>query len=378
MIFVYFFGWNFLFWIVGYSTLVKIGSIRQISRVHSHGTIPDVALDDSCDVREQQIFADTSDADRHNRELQIAIGDSEVGNNDTTCTGESPETESHDEPENMSCIRLFVNALIKTVSSPGFVAMILGFVTACIPPLRDALFEQGGALRFFGSAMESLGSASSSVGTLVVAASLVHQASEDEIMEDRNSNAEDSAMEKSCSNINPNNDGTAGNTTRKRTSNVECSTLNEEQLDHIIDPQGFIHRRASLSQIGSMVRRRSSLALASIRLRKPTVRMHCWFIASRLIVTPALICAVIVAMDCGGVLAGIPNLAKMVVIINAGLPGAQLVVITLKSKGFTDSASIIAKVYLPSYLLSAITIAAWTSVGLLVSIPKDSGTSICR
>jgi hypothetical protein len=222
--------------------------------------------------------------------------------------------------------------------------------------------------------MESLGSASSSVGTIVVAASLVHQASEDDIEEAHNSNAEDNIMATSGSNI----DGIAANTTRKRTSNVQCSVLNEEQVLDNIGPRGSLHKRPSLPQIGSMIRRRSSLALAAIRRRNPTVRMHSWFIASRLIVSPALICAVIVAMDCGGVLAGIPDLAKMVVIINAGLPGAQLVVITLKSKGFTDSASIVAKVYLPSYLLSAITTAAWTSVALFVSIPKDSGASFCR
>ena len=82
-------------------------------------------------------------------------------------------------------------------------------------------------------------------------------------------------------------------------------------------------------------------------------------------------------MDCGGILSGIPDLAKMVVIVNAGLPGAQLIVITLKSKGLSDSASIVAKVYLPSYLLSAFTIAAWTSIGLLLSIPDENGKSFC-
>ncbi|KAL3936509.1 MAG: hypothetical protein SGARI_002529 [Bacillariaceae sp.] len=51
--------------------------------------------------------------------------------------------------------------------------MVLAFITACIPPLQQALFEPGGALRFFGSAMEALGTASSPISTMVVAASLV-------------------------------------------------------------------------------------------------------------------------------------------------------------------------------------------------------------
>lgn len=368
MIFVYFFGWNFLFWALGYTTLVDIGSKRQISKAHSHGTIPDVPLDDSFDIRDEQISVDTSDTGGNNdRELQMTAGE-------TMHTNELPVRESQNETEKNSCISFFVKALIKTISSPGFVAMILGFVTACIPPMQDALFEQGGLLRFFGSAMESLGSASSSVGTIVVAASLVHQANEDDIEEAHNSNAQDNIIATSGSNI----DCIAANTTLKRTPKVQCSILSEEQVVDNIDTRGSLARRSSLPQIGSMIRRRSSLALAAIRRRKHTVRMHSWFITSRLIVSPALICAVIVAMDCRGILAEIPDLAKMVVIINAGLPGAQLVVITLKSKGFTDSASIVAKVYLPSYLLSAFTIAAWTSVALFVSIPKDSGASFCR
>ena len=65
--------------------------------------------------------------------------------------------------------RLFATALIQTLKSPGFISMMLGFITACIQPLSNALFSQGGALRFLGSALESLGRASSSIGTLVVA-----------------------------------------------------------------------------------------------------------------------------------------------------------------------------------------------------------------
>ncbi len=67
---------------------------------------------------------------------------------------------------------------------------------------------------------------------------------------------------------------------------------------------------------------------------------------------------------------------KMIVIVNAGLPGAQIVVLTLKAKGLSDSASIVAKVYLPSYLLSIITIAGWTSLGLVIS--REGGTSFCK
>ena len=118
--------------------------------------------------------------------------------------------------------------------------------------------------------------------------------------------------------------------------------------------------------------------MAAIRRRKPTIRMHTWFIFSRLIITPAIVCLIIIAMDCGGVLDNIPNLAmaKMVIIVKPA--GAQLIVLTLKSKGLSDSASIVAKVYLPSYLLSVVTIAAWASLGLIISVPRADGTSFCK
>ena len=92
--------------------------------------------------------------------------------------------------------------------------------------------------------------------------------------------------------------------------------------------------------------------------------------------TPAIVCLIILAMDCGSILDAVPNMAKMVVIVNSGLPGAQLIVLTLKAKGLSDSASIVAKVYLPSYLLSVITIAAWTSIGLLIS--SYDSTEFCK
>lgn len=87
-------------------------------------------------------------------------------------------------------------------------------------------------------------------------------------------------------------------------------------------------------------------------------------------------------MDCGGVLDRIdgPSLAmaKMVIIVNAGLPGAQLIILTLKSKGLSESASVVARVYLPSYILSIITIAAWSSIGLMISVPREDGTLFCK
>ena len=57
--------------------------------------------------------------------------------------------------------------------------------------------------------------------------------------------------------------------------------------------------------------------------------------------------------------------AKLVVLINSCLPGAQMIVVLLKSEEeLADSAQAVASVYLPSYLISCVTIAAWSSIGL--------------
>lgn len=60
-------------------------------------------------------------------------------------------------------------------------------------------------------------------------------------------------------------------------------------------------------------------------------RLLVWFILSRLLISPALIVAAIVGLDCGGHVPGVLDLAKLVVIITACLPGALIVVVLLKS-----------------------------------------------
>lgn len=378
MIFIYFFAWNLLYWILGYPTLVAAGQKRQSSDNSLSVTEPHLPVD-SFKSEEPEVKIDVHDVEDGNDQKSIgdAISNDYEGANKVEDQLRDEQIQSTNEAREgvKSCIRLFGNALIQTVKSPGFIAMLLGFITACITPLRDALFSPGGALRFFGSAMESLGNASSSVGTLVVAASLVHQAKDDgtPLAENADTAINESQEASHANECDATKFGTASeNTARKRVHGEASISNTEPTQQHSKDPRASMRRRrSSISQM-------SSKAIAAIRLRKPTIRMHAWFIVSRLIVSPALVCAVIIAMDCGGVLDGVPNMAKMVVIVNAGLPGAQLIVLTLKSKGLSDSASIVAQVYLPSYLLSVITIAAWASLGLMISVPREDGTSFCK
>jgi hypothetical protein len=104
-----------------------------------------------------------------------------------------------------------------------------------------------------------------------------------------------------------------------------------------------------------------------------------WYIFSRLIATPAVVTGIIVGLDCSGWIDMVPNLAKLVVIINSSLPGALIVVVLLQQQNtLSNAAMVVAKVYLPTYLLSIITIAGWTALGLWVTIPDEEGNTICH
>jgi len=71
--------------------------------------------------------------------------------------------------------------------------------------------------------------------------------------------------------------------------------------------------------------------------------------------------------------------AKLVIIVNSALPGALIVIVLLKSKEeMTETASAVAKVYLPSYLLSIFTIAAWTAVGMWMTLSNKDGQTVCQ
>lgn len=352
MIFVYFFAWNLLYWIIGYPTLVAAGKKRQMMNDTTEPHNPPLDTTTTFSNEEIQVKIDiegNNEEQQSNNSTAASIPD---GTDDNIAPTLDDQNESEARNRFKGFLTLLINAIIQTLKSPGFVAMVLGVITACIPPLRDALFETGGPLRFLGSALQSLGSAGASVGTLVVAASLVHQADAGE-----NSPAQSSDdTEVGTMNVSTSNNDNGHSTSMGSATNFRESTR---------------RRRSSLSQLSTRV-------MNAIKKRKPTLPMHFWFCVSRLIVTPAIVCLLIIAGDCGGILDGFPNLAKLVVIVNSCLPGAQLIVITLKSRGLSESASIVAQVYLPSYLLSVVTIAAWTALGLIITTPSEDGSSFCN
>ncbi len=360
MIFCYFFSWSFIFWSFGNRQLMQAASKRneEIHTINEElaNDIPatkDVELEDqgcgkSVETGETTYRGkDDASEERHSSEEEPI----EARNENTIVT--TVVTSLEEQEQQLSMMQSICSALKQTVTSAGFIAMMAAFVTACIPPLQKALFEAGEPLRFLGSALETLGIASSPISTMVVAASLVPP----------------------------------------RPHCPEQSSEYEEQLNNIVDENpgmsdpnfGPYRRRPQRSSRFQNFRRSfrngSMRVIQAVPRSTPEmIRLHVWFCLSRLVLTPAVIVGLILALDCNGnLLSGVPNLAKLVIIVNSALPGALIVIVLLKSKDeMAETAAAVAKVYLPSYLLSIVTIAAWTAVGLWLTLPDDDGLTVCQ
>lgn len=293
-------------------------------------------------------------------ECEVIETSRETSPDDSITNGRNARQEEKTKPPTTAWTHM-KQALVQTFTSPGFIALLTGFVTGCIAPLQSALFDSGGALSFLGSSIITLGNASPPVSTIVVAASLVPPSSFSSARQQEGNgdqeNGEDVPVVESPIMSDPNY-GPRQTQLRQR-------------------------RQSSLSRIGRSVRRRSSRFLSrvvtSTRSNPEMRRLLLWFILSRLIIAPAVVVGIITGLECGGWLRNIPDLAKLVVIVNSCVPGAQVIVVILKSQSeLADTAAAVAKIYLPSYLLSIVTIAAWTAVGLYVTLPDASGMTVCQ
>jgi hypothetical protein len=344
MIFIYFFSWSLAFWSFGHPQLMQAAKMGEKSSTEASVT---TKVDEGFTTMHTTTDEETKQDDDEQERLGTSENKLQAHDDDNTQGNEEPDS---------TVFQNVCNAIKQTTTSPGFIALALAFITACIPPLQRALFEPGAPLRFLGSAVETLGMASSPISTMIVAASLVPPSPErddDDIDENDDSPVIDENPGMTDPNFGP---------YRRRQRGLQSSS-----------------RR--LHEFRRSMRSGSKRLLHAIPRSSPEMkRLHLWFCLSRLILSPAVIVGLIVALDCGtGWLNGVPNLAKLVIIINSALPGALIVVVILKSEEeMAETAAAVAKVYLPSYLLSIITIAAWTAVGLWLTLPDDDGNSVCQ
>lgn len=235
---------------------------------------------------------------------------------------------------------LFVLKVTKDVFlSPGFIILILAFITACIKPLQTALFKPGGHLRVIGSTLEAFSNAGALFATIVVAAALA------------DSRGKEEAKLRSTVPINEDIDESIELVESKK----DDSFQSKKKCNNIL-----LYR---LMQLGDHLSR-----IINGIVNSPTFKIQVWHILSRLFVTPALIFVILLMLDCK---VDLSPTAKLVLLVNSSLPGALIVVVILKANGFTKSASIVSQTYLPSYALSVITTAVWTSLGMAVFSDSD-------
>lgn len=366
MIFMYFFSWSLAFWSFGNARLMDAGT----KSTSSEGMPSVTNENETSNLDLSFVYEDQNDARKDNSALNLTGNippEDSSGDRFEECKLKDDEEIKKERngglggttPEANTLNSSFCRAIQKTMTSPGFLAMIAGVVTALIPPLKSAMFDGGGALRFFGSAVETLGTATTSISTMVVAASLVppHRQGRDETGFKNGDIIHEDNPAMSDPNFGP--------FTRRKIDDNE-------------------RRRSSrLQDFRTSIQRGSVRILQAMPRSSPEMkRMHVWFCLAKLILSPAIVVGMILALDCSGsegLLEDVPNLAKLVIIINSALPGALIVIVLLKSKEeMADTAAAVAKVYMPSYLLSILTIAAWTAVGLWITLPDDDGLTICQ
>eukprot|EP00546_Thalassionema_frauenfeldii_P004132 CAMPEP_0178926248 /NCGR_PEP_ID=MMETSP0786-20121207/18415_1 /TAXON_ID=186022 /ORGANISM="Thalassionema frauenfeldii, Strain CCMP 1798" /LENGTH=366 /DNA_ID=CAMNT_0020601325 /DNA_START=518 /DNA_END=1615 /DNA_ORIENTATION=- len=365
MIFCYFLSWSIAFFSFGNRALIgKTGGDKndnQQKLQHRNDEDEETTSHQNVMYDDNPFEITNVELSSHNKSSTSDGEEEMVASDDTgnkTRNGDDTSRNNRiEKTNNADKLSRFIKSIMlitkETITSPGFVAMGLGIVTACIPTLQRALFEAEGVLRFLGSAVEMLGIAGAPISTIVAAAALVPPRKQ-----------EDDEEEGSNVNVNAN-----------RFCFWRRVEVNEEITNTtnpiITDPnQGPYHYQQRLRSFRQSFLLRSN----SIRLRNaiprstPEMRkLHIWFCLSRLFVTPAVVVGLMVAMDsCGfDILSPVPNLAKLVIIVNSCLPGALIMLVILKSReSLADTAAALAKLYCSSYLLSIVTIAAWTTLGI--------------
>lgn len=372
MVFCYFFSWSLAFWSFGYPLLLATAHSDTKQSVpadaaldqqeQSQGSAPsslsDSSLHSQATLAAETLVVGPGNGDPLHVSEHVTAhsgGSAQQTQQSADNTSESTNQLSRSRRLSSSIYKQFVQTLKQILKTAPFWALVLGIATGCIGPLRNALFSQGGALRFIGGALESLGQASSPITTIVVAASLVPDPSVSDTSSNGRSSHDDATMDHDSQQL------------------PDESPIMSEPT---VGPP-HLRRRSSITRFKQSLRKssRAILGRSNPELRKQLI----WFTLNRLLLAPALVAAVLIGFDCGGLLHGIPRLAQVVILVNACVPGAFIVVVVLKQKEeMAELAEVVARVYLPTYLLSIVTVAGWTALGLWLTLPDENGQTFCE
>ena len=349
VVFTYFFGFSIVFWSVGHRALrnCKVKREQPVHVVNDKGDEQQGDFDDA--------DADTGTADEARYDI---ISNSDLSGIDATNARKIIKCGPIQiRAQISSTIKNIKETFVDIVTSTAFVALIMGFITACIGPLQRALFDAGGSLRVAGSALESLSNAGTTFATIVVAASLMKN--EDENSSTRIEKDQDQNSETLHLNL------------RDEELDLQNAQKDSEpglrqQVDEVLADENKIDDDGKEHSFGRWV----SKYLPSVQ--RKNMKIYIWQVTSRLIVTPGIVFLLLLRLDCSGLLGSVPNIAKLVLLVNAAVPGALVVVVILKSEGLTDEAAAVSNTYLSSYGLSVLTLAIWCSIGLM-AFRTDAG-----
>jgi len=334
VVFTYFFGFSVVFWSIGHRTLRNIKHHRDIDT-----TTAISATNCSTGFSEETILPSSR--------------------NDEQETKQSGFCERF-KTRHKSFWCFVKTIVVDVITSSGFVALILGFIVSCIEPLQRALFDNGRSLRVIGSALESLSNAGTTFATIVVAASLVTRKKDANRVENEDSDQDSGERDDIL--------GSTMNTNIERTDE-------KEDAEMIIETPKNEESNSAKTYVKDCQEKKSPIIARFKSVDGKTWRICIWQILSRLLVTPAIVFALLLRLDCSGFLDTIPHIAKLVLLINSAVPGALVVVVILKAEGLTEEAAAVSKTYLPSYTFSVFTLAMWSSLGLMAFRP-DAG--ICQ
>lgn len=375
IVFTYFFGFSVLFWSVGYRALTTLKVRDGVesadcgnAALHTRNINPSSRELLDGEGHEEELL-DQSNSSHSQPCLTVSMHretthEQRHGFNNTNSGREIQPTLSYVRNRCHCSIKSIMSSTkemaIATCTSTGFVALVLGFVTSCIGPLQRALFEAGGSLRVLGSALEALSSAGTTFATLIVAASLVKVETNLDVAHEQQQQEHSSLVNQpDLSSV----------------ANIDDNATTEVALENGSQFHGEIHR-TNLNTSQTRTVTAPPITCLGSSMERETLLIYVWQLLSRLFVTPGIVFAILMEADCSRFLQHVPNIAKLVLLVNAAVPGALVVVVILKAEGFTNEAAAVSKTYLPSYTLSVFTLAMWSSFGLMAFHPETRSCKV--
>jgi predicted permease len=343
VVFTYFFGFSVVFWSIGHRVL------RNCKVDHDATSADERVLDDVPLVKADQNLEDTIRGDESDTKTGTPLRSKKSSNKQSKLESK------------ITCVK---HIAIDILKQPGFAALVLGFFTACIGPLQKALFEAGGSLRVIGSALESLSSAGTTFATIVVAASLVRETDHSNDINKYPIDTEE-------------NDGSNQSILAVEDPSIETSpTMNDHTRAPSFDMENLQEKKTPKhnDQVEKPSCKRLLKKICSA-IHQKEMRISIWQIISRLVVTPGIVFLLLLRLELSGLLGSIPNIAKLVLLINSAVPGALVVVVILKAEGLTREAAAVSNTYLSSYTISVVTLAVWASIGLMAFRPQSGEQS---